>query len=112
MLGKIFDAAKTQGVTGLANLVTTMLPYISTSMSNTEMLTLAGGIAKYNIADTAGFPFDKLAANISAGDCVVPVNLANNVIQLHAYLFGEDNYQPSEAVQEISNRIINETGIQ
>lgn len=112
VLSKIFDAAKAQGVAGLANLVTTMLPYISTSMSNTEMLSLASGITKYNIADSTGFPFDKQAATISAGDCVIPVNLADNVKQLHAYLFADADYQPSDTVVEISNRIINETGIQ
>lgn len=112
VLEKIFEAAKNQGVTGLAGIVTNMLPYISTSMSNADMLSLAAGIVKYNITETAGFPFDKVAANISAGDCVVPVNLANNVTQLHEYLFGKEGYQPSEAVMEISNHIINETGIQ
>ena len=43
---------------------------------------------------------------------VVPVNLANNVTQLHAFLFGEENYQPSQTVQDISSQIINYTGIQ
>ncbi len=112
VLGKIFDAAKAKGVTGLASLVNTMLPYISTSLSNTEMLALAADIGKYSISDSIGFPFEQQAANISAGDCVVPVNLAANVTQLHAWLFGDENYTPSDTVMEISNRIINETGIQ
>ena len=94
-------------------LINTMMDYISTSLSNTEILALATGITKYNISDTTGFPFNYQGADIgSAGDCVVPVNLAANVTELHRYLFGEENYTPSQTVQEISNQIIANTGIQ
>lgn len=112
VLEKIFEKAKAQGVTSLISMVNTMVDYISTSLSNTELITLATGISKYNIVDTTGFPFEKSTANISAGDCVVPVNLAANVTKLHEYLFGDSNYTPSQTVQEISNRIISDTGIQ
>ena len=112
VLEKIFAAAQAQGVTSLLSMVDTMIPYISTSLSNTEIIALATGIAKYSIEDTTGFPFNQQAANIAAGDCVVPVNLAANVTQLHEYLFGETGYTPSDTVQEISNKIISDTGIQ
>lgn len=112
VLSKIFEAAKAKGVTGIIDIANTMLPNIATSLSNTEIVALATGIAKYNIVDSAGFPFNQQPANISAGDCVVPVNLANNVSQLHSYLFGVEGYTPSSTVQEISSKIINDTGIQ
>lgn len=112
VLEKVFDKAKQQGITGLAGLVNSMLDYVNTSLSNTELLGLAANAGKYSIADTSGFPYDKLAANVDAGDCVVPVNLAANVKQLHAYLFGDTDYTPSETVQTISNQIISNTGIQ
>ena len=81
-------------------------------MSLTEILSLASQAGSYQFGDTAGFPYDKTTADISAGDCVIPVNLANNVSQLHEFLYGTQDYQPSATVQEISNNIINETGIQ
>jgi LCP family protein required for cell wall assembly len=112
VLSKVFEAAKAKGVTGVLPIVNTMVDYISTSLSNTELIALATGISKYNIVDSTGFPFEKQAANISAGDVVVPVNLAANVSELHEYLFGETDYTPSDTVQEISNQIINATGIQ
>ena len=60
-----------------------------------------------------GFPFEQTAMTIpSRNDCVVPNNLANNVSQLHQWMFGTEDYTPSDTVQEISNRIINETGVQ
>lgn len=112
VLNKIFDAAKSQGVTGLISIINAMLPNVSTSLSNTELIALAADIGKYNIVESSGFPYNQMSANISAGDCVVPVNLANNVSQLHEALFGEVGYTPSSTVQEISNTIINNTGIQ
>lgn len=112
VLNKIFDAAKAKGVTGVISIINAMLPNVATSLSNTELIALAADIGKYNIVDSTGFPYNQTAANISAGDCVVPVNLANNVSQLHEELFGEVGYTPSSTVQEISNTIINNTGIQ
>ena len=89
-----------------------MIPNIATSLSTTELVSLATGVMSYNIADSTGFPFDKQTADIAAGDCVIPVNLAANVTQLHSYLFGEENYTPSDTVQQISSQIISDTGIQ
>lgn len=112
VLMQIFKKAQAQGITGLAGLVDNMLPYISTSLSTTEMLTLAAGIGKYEIADSCGFPFETETMNLSAGDCVIPVNLAQNVTRLHELLYDDTDYTPSSTVQEISNYIINMTGIQ
>lgn len=112
VLNKIFQKAQSQGVTALASLVNQMLPDIATSLSNTEILSLAAGIANYEIVDSIGFPYNQTTADIDAGDCVVPINLADNVSQLHADLFGTEGYTPSDTVQQISNQIISNTGIQ
>ncbi len=113
VLNKIFEKAKSQGVPTLLSLANKMLPSIATSLSNTEMIGLLTDIGSYSLGENAGFPFDQAAVTLDfAGDCVVPVNLAANVSKLHAFLFGEENYVPSQTVQEISNTIINNTGIQ
>ena len=111
VLTKVLEAAKGQGVTTLVSVVNSLLPYVSTSMGATELISLAGSMGSYVLTDTAGFPFDLTTANISAGDCVIPVDLARNVSQLHAFLFGEEGYTPSQTVQEISNTISYNTGI-
>ena len=112
VLEKMFEAAQAKGVAGLTALADEMLPYVSTSLNTADIISLASGIMKYRFSETTGFPFDKAAVNISAGDVVVPVNLANNVTQLHQFLFGTEGYVPSATVQEISNQIIYNTGIQ
>ena len=111
VLTQIFEKAKHQGAVKMAQMVDTMLPYIATSFSNTELLNLASGISDYALGESAGFPFELQAANISAGDCVIPATLARNVTQLHTFLYGEAGYDPSAAVQQISAEISAATGI-
>lgn len=111
VLTQIFEKAREQGKTQMLKVVDTLMPYISTSFSNAEIVSLVSEMGDVTITDQTGFPFEQQAADIAAGDCVVPVNLANNVSQLHAFLFGQTDYTPSQTVQEISQQIMNDTGI-
>ena len=111
VLSQIFQKAKSQGPVKLAQIVDAMLPYIATSFSSTELMSLATAITGSTLLDSVGFPFELQAANIAAGDCVVPVNLAQNVSELHAYLYQQNGYTPTQTVQDISNEIANTTGI-
>ena len=113
VINKILEKVKGISPTDLVGLVNEMFDHVATSLTLAEIVDLAKDVTSYNLVDTTGFPFDHAPANLpTGGDCVVPRNLANNVLQLHQWMFGSDGYSPSETVQEISNRIINETGIQ
>ena len=112
VLDQILKKAKTTDLLTLNAIIDKVAGNVLTSLSTTEILSLAKDIASYNLVDTTGFPFEVQTANISAGDCVIPVNLEQNVLQLHQWMFGSDGYTPSDKVKEISNKIINETGIQ
>lgn len=111
VLEKILQKIK-QDPTKAVSLVNEMFDDVATSLTLPEMLSMVKDIAAYNLVDTTGFPFDYMPDNNSAGDCIVPRNLANNVLQLHQWLFGSDGYTPSDTVQQISNEIIYNTGIQ
>ncbi len=111
VLMQIFQKAQSQGVVSLISVINNMMPYISTSLNVAEIISLASGIADYDIVDSQGFPFNSVAMDVGSADCVVPANLASNVSQLHDLLFGTSGYTPSAAVQEISNQIISVTGV-
>jgi hypothetical protein len=111
VLTQIFQNAKQKGPVKLAQIVDAMIPSISTSFSTAELLSLASKIPDCSLTETGGFPFDLQAVNISAGDCVVPVTLAQNVAQLHTFLYAETGYTPSETVQQISAQISAATGL-
>lgn len=112
VLNQIFEKVQNMDILSLTGIIDDVLPYIATNLTQAEILSLAKDVASYSMGESAGFPFDKTTANVDAGDCVVPVNLAANVTQLHEFLFGdEEGYIPSATVQSISDTIMNRTGI-
>ena len=112
VLQKILEKAKGADLLTLNSLIDKVAGNMMTSLNNTELLSLVKDVASYNLTDQTGFPFNLTTANLQAGDCVVPVSLEDNVRQLHQWMFGDDSYQPSDSVQEISWQIMNDTGIQ
>ena len=76
------------------------------------MTELLKNIGKYKIVDEGGFPTEELrtTGNIgSEGSCVIPVSLEANVVELHRFLFGEENYEVSDEVKECSKTIAAKT---
>ena len=64
------------------------------------------------VLETRGYPF---AMHVQSwrgrGDMVVPCTMESNVKQLHQYLFGEEDYQPTSTVTEISDAIYDRSGL-
>lgn len=111
VLEQVFAKMDAGDVLTVNKAVDLLLPEVSTSLSVPDILALAAKAGSYQLGETTGFPFELSMADISAGDCVVPVDLAANVSQLHEFLFGSQGYVPSGDVQQISARITAETGI-
>ena len=108
---EIVNKAKKADITEINEIINTVFSKIATNYTNDELLSLAPQMIGYDIIDTQGFPFDKANGKISGkGAVVIPVNLADNVRQLHEYLFGNEDYTPSEEVQLISDQITSDTG--
>ena len=104
--------AKTMSVSQLDEIIKKVFPMCATNMTVDQLLAIAADGLSYNIVGTSGFPFDVVTDSVgSAGSCVVPVDMENNVKQLHTYLFDATDYQPSETVVKISDKIKNDTGI-
>ncbi len=90
-----------------------VLPKISTSLSRTQVLSMATSVADYNIAESSGFPFALKTTTVSkkTGSVVVPCTLASNVSTLHEFLYEQEGYDPTDdTVDVISDHIVNETG--
>jgi LCP family protein required for cell wall assembly len=113
VIGLIIEKAKTMSPTALTKIVEEAFPKCATNIELNELLSLAKDISSYKIVDTTGFPFDKKNDILgSKGDCVIPIGLEQNVVQLHEYLFGtEEAYTPSASLTAISTKIVNDTGV-
>ncbi len=108
---QLVSKAKKMDISKVNDVIDAVFPLIATNYTNDELVAMAPQLLTYDIVDTTGFPFDKANATVKGkGSCVVPVNLEENVKQLHEYLFGNADYQPSNEVTEISSKINSETG--
>ena len=85
---------------------------IQTSFSNADLVALAAQVFNYKLGETSGFPFNHGSTTLgSKGSVVVPCTLESNVIELHQFLFGDEEYTPSDTVLANSKKIINDTGM-
>ena len=83
---------------------------IYTSLQADDIVSLISQISKYKIVDEGGFPSEDYITtkNMGAkGSCVIPVDLETNVVWLHKFLFGEENYNCTNTVKEYSKFIKN-----
>ncbi len=111
VIGLALDKAKNADYATLLNILTTVMPQISTSVTPDDLIPFMKGVSKYYISDTAGFPFDKATQDIGKLDCVIPVTLESNAVKLHEFLYPDTPYMPSSELKDISNHIINVTGL-
>lgn len=102
--------AKTLSIVKLNSAADTILGKIETNISSGEILSLLPKLATYQITDSIGWPYEVKGAKINGIYYSAPVNLEECVKQLHQELFGEEDYEVSETVKEISDSIIKKTG--
>ena len=92
-------------------IVNHVFDHLSTNFSLAEILAYGRDINNYHLGEATGFPFDLTTMLLPrSGDTVIPTTLESNVIQLHYFLFGTENYVPSSTVMRISNEISSLTG--
>ena len=114
VLEKVVEKAKSASFSTLNKIIDQVFPQVSTSFSSTDLLGFAANALNYNIVDTSGFPFEVTTSeNVlnHSGSYVVPIDFSANVSRLHEFLFGEEDYTPSETVEQIDNDIIYLTGV-
>ncbi len=96
----------------LEKLATSVLKYVYTSLDEADILELLKNVSNYTIVDEGGFPTEDMRTSDtigSDGSCVVPLDLEENVMWLHEFLFGEVDYQVSDSVKEYSDKIEEKT---
>lgn len=108
VLMAMMEKAKKSSVSSLKEMVTAILPEVETSLGVNEIISVLGSLAGYNVVASDGFPFEdgRRGATVgSKGSCVIPDDLEENVVELHALLYPEITYKPSRQVIAISDEI-------
>lgn len=106
---KVFEKVKSLSLTQINSLIDKLLPEVTTNITQTEILSYASKMASYKVTDSFGWPYE-VRGYTGAAWYAAPVTLETNVKQLHEQLFENEEYEVSDTVKEISQRIINRTG--
>lgn len=112
VLEQILNKSKGTSYSNLATAIQKVSSKIATSLDIDDILELASNVSQYTITDTSGFPFtDHITTGKigGKGDCVVPVNLEDNVVLLHEFLYPGADYSVSEDVKTYSQKIKSDT---
>jgi LCP family protein required for cell wall assembly len=90
-----------------------VLPQIQTNIESDNLTKMALNVLRYKIGEQIGFPYEHTETRLSDGLYYdVPTTLEQNVVELHKTLFGTENYQISEELTKINQKIIWQTGYQ
>lgn len=107
-----FEKAKNADFETLNRVLGTVFPQVSTSLWVDDIYLSLKNINKYHLGETMGFPEARGDANMGKkGACVIPQTLETNVVKLHQFLFGTEDYAPSETVKTISKKIAADSGM-
>lgn len=113
VLSLLVDKAKKAGLPTMVKIVDEVFPRAMSNFTSADLIARAADAMSYEIGETSGFPYNKTSMNLGKGygDCVIPIDLEENVKELHKFLFDEDDYYPSPTVIKISDRIKQDTGV-
>lgn len=114
VLEQVANKAKTANISTLNKIIDQIFPQVSTNLSANDLLGMAASAVQYQIGEMSGYPFDVATPDSVIGlegSFVVAIGAADNVKQLHEFLFGEKDYQVSDKVKEIDNDVAYLSGI-
>lgn len=105
VLSLMLEKAKAADWATINNVIETVFPMTASSIDTSNIIYLGKNIFNYKLTETTGFPFDHKEKRVEKLDYVFPDKLVNNVSKLHQFLYGTEEYDPSDAVKEISAAI-------
>ena len=111
VVSQMFEKAKTTGLATLIEIADNVFPNVATDLTYNEMYTLLGGLGKYYLNESVGFPFEMQAKTIDGHYSLIAKDLISNVSELHRILYGNEQYVPSDTVIHLSEMISQSTGI-
>lgn len=113
VLEQIAKKAQKADLKTINKIINDVFDEVSTNFTLAEMLSYAKDFMSYKIGETTGFPFDLTTDTLGdIGSTVIPDGLADNVTQLHKFLYGNDvSYTPSSVVETISSEIASKSSL-
>lgn len=105
VLNLVLKQASEADFATLNQLIVTILPQVASSIDPEDLYAVAKNITRLHIAGTTGFPENRFVKTVDGASYVFPTNLADSVSDLHLFLYGTEEYEPSSQVKEIGAAI-------
>lgn len=107
VLEQVLEKVQTLSLSKIDSLIDDLMPEFMTNLSNSDIILLGMKVMDFNITGSAGFPYDVttgyLAGTVTS--YVFPTKWLDNVKEMHAELFDQTDYVPSDTVVEIANQL-------
>ena len=106
VLFKIFEQSKQMTTDERLEVVETLIGEVNTNYSEDEMLVLMYYLSEYEIAKMTAYPQVFFAGSIPEASSVqIPYTLIEMNAELHKILLGEEDYEPSDKVQQYNDEL-------
>ena len=111
VLGKVVDEIKQSDLVTINNLLDTFLPKIRTNITVNEIKKLIPTALSLKLTNSFGWPYTTTGVWMN-GDFYGPATtLESNVKKLHEEVYGQADYVVPDKIVEISNKIVEVTGV-
>ena len=113
VLSKTLEKVRSASPATLVKVADNVMGDVATSLSSSELLGLIMKAGKADLSATGGVPLEEyrgFRTNYDEGDYVLPMDLSDNVIWLHEFLFNESDYTLSDEAKA-RNTAIQEYGM-
>lgn len=108
VLEAILNKAQKQNIKTLNKVANEILPKVKTNISKKEIISLIPKIGTYDVDESLGWPYNVRGITLDRW-YGVPVTLEKNVQNLHEEVFGQEDYEVSDTVKSISEKIVKKT---
>ena len=111
VLGKVVNKIKQSDLVTINNLLDTFLPKIRTNITVNEIKKLIPTALSLKLTNSFGWPYTTTGVWMN-GDFYGPATtLESNVKKLHEEVYGQADYVVPDKIVEISNKIVEVTGV-
>ncbi len=101
----LVSQAKTASLSTLFDIMDQVFPMVTTSVTQTELLSMLPSLLGYSLDDTTGFPQQYKFSNVK-GSIIVCTDLVGDVEELHRFLYDDEDYVASDVVKERAAKIL------
>lgn len=112
VLSKVIQKVKKLGISELNSISDKLLPEIRTNLTPTDIVGLIPQLIKMDISNSFGWPYDTQSILLDGDYYGPPITLESNVKQLHQEVYNQSDYEVPANIKEISQKIIDKTGLQ